>query len=404
MRQEWIYSLSWVAGVITWFAVGIPMGAGLLDGSISLSSPAIAVWFACYVGFGLLFGIFASDLLERFSNRIHQAALWLEIVFASVALLVYPHYSTAAILFILTAVHAINLWTLGQSLLLIGGQTLLMLVAFIPTDANWVKTSMTVLAYMAFQFFALISTEIAQREARAKKELAKLNAELSAAQALLSESSKVSERVRIARELHDILGHQLTALSLNLEIASHTEGEKARGHLHKAQQIAKDLLLDVRGVVSTMRDSHVNLDMALRALVEGVPKPAIHLVLEPGLAIDDPQKAHTLVRCVQEVSPTPCGTRARKTCGSGWSNRRAASPSMPATTGGGARASKAATGSRACASGWSSLAAGSACTASPARALGWMRCCPPEAEVEGRRPNQPWSLQPRFGQASDLRL
>lgn len=301
MRQEWIYSLSWVAGVITWFAVGIPMGAGLLDSSISLSSPAIAVWFACYVGFGLLFGTFASDLQERFSNRIHQAALWLEIVFASVALLVYPHYSTAAILFILTAVHAINLWTLGQSLLLIGGQTLLMLVAFIPTDANWVKTSMTVLAYMAFQFFALISTEIAQREARAKKELAKLNAELSAAQALLSESSKVSERVRIAGELHDILGHQLTALSLNLEIASHTEGEKARVHLQKAQQIAKDLLSDVRGVVSTVRDSHVNLDSALRALVEGVPKPAIHLVLEPGLAIDDPQKAHTLVRCVQEV-------------------------------------------------------------------------------------------------------
>lgn len=301
MRQEWIYSLSWVAGLITWLAVGIPMVAGVLDGSHPLSNPAIGIWFICYLGFGALFTGSASGLLDRFGPRYHLISLWLEIALASIALLVYPYYGTAAILFILTAVHAINLWTLNQSLLLIGAQTLVMLGAFIRVNTNWLEVGVTVLAYMAFQFFALISTEIAQREARAKKELAQLNAELSAAQALLGESSKVSERVRIARELHDILGHQLTALSLNLEIASHTQGEKARVHLQKAQQIAKDLLADVRGVVSTMRDSHVNLDSALRALVEGVPKPAIHLVLEPGLAIEDPQKAHTLVRCVQEV-------------------------------------------------------------------------------------------------------
>jgi len=297
---HWVYRLSWVAGFVAWLAVGIPMLARLADGT-NRSDPTLWVWFGSYLGFGLLFSSAAADLLGKLSPRTHQAILLLEVALVSTALLAYPGYSTTAILFILTTVHAINLWSLSQGLVLIGVQTLVMVLGLSLANRNWVEVGVTALAYLAFQFFALMSTEVAQREARAKEELGKVNAQLKATQALLGESSKVSERVRIARELHDLMGHQLTALSLNLEVASHTEGEKAKQHVVKAQQIARDLLEDVRGVVSSMRDSSVNLETALRALVESVPRPAIHLWLAPGLILENPEKAHTLVRCVQEI-------------------------------------------------------------------------------------------------------
>src|SRR3546814_9388876 len=52
---------------------------------------------------------------------------------------------------------------------------------------------------------------------RAREDQRRLNAELRATRALLAESARVNERTRISRELHDLLGHHLTALSLNLE-------------------------------------------------------------------------------------------------------------------------------------------------------------------------------------------
>src|SRR5207247_561697 len=76
-------------------------------------------------------------------------------------------------------------------------------------------------AYGGFTAFAVYAGWIAEREAKQREELARLYAELKSTQALLAESSRLAERTRIARDLHDVLGHHLTALSLSLEVASH---------------------------------------------------------------------------------------------------------------------------------------------------------------------------------------
>ena len=82
--------------------------------------------------------------------------------------------------------------------------------------------------YLGFQLFALFTSYTALKEAEGRAQLAQLNTELHTAQALLAESSRLSERLRIARELHDLIGHHLTALSLNLEVASHLTDGKAK--------------------------------------------------------------------------------------------------------------------------------------------------------------------------------
>jgi len=55
-------------------------------------------------------------------------------------------------------------------------------------------------------------------------------------------------------------------------------------------------------VVSVLRgEDPIGLAQALRTLVAGVPSPQIHLVIAEDLAIDDPIRAHTVLRCVQEI-------------------------------------------------------------------------------------------------------
>ena len=112
----------------------------------------------------------------------------------------------------------------------------------------------------------------------------------------------MAERVRISRELHDLLGHHLTALTLNLEVASHLVADKALEHVRQAQSLAKLLLTDVREVVSQLRtDDEIDLTQALRSLVEGIPEPSIHLDIPPRLGVDDPRRAQVVLRCTQEI-------------------------------------------------------------------------------------------------------
>ena len=58
-----------------------------------------------------------------------------------------------------------------------------------------------------------------------RTELARAHVELRAAAVLLEQSARTAERLRISRELHDLIGHQLTVLTLSLEAARHLEGK-----------------------------------------------------------------------------------------------------------------------------------------------------------------------------------
>jgi len=157
-------------------------------------------------------------------------------------------------------------------------------------------------AYFAFQVFALLATHLAESESRARQELALANAELRTAADLLDASSRANERLRIARDLHDLLGHHLTALSVNLEVASHLTDGKAREHVEHAQSLAKLLLSDVRAVVTDLRDDQtIDVASMLARTLEPVPSPKIELTVQPELRIADPVVAQSLLRAVQEI-------------------------------------------------------------------------------------------------------
>lgn len=155
---------------------------------------------------------------------------------------------------------------------------------------------------LAFQAITVSSAVFAIGEARGRIALLQSNAELSRARDQLAEQTVAAERGRIAREIHDVLGHHLAALSLQLEVASHqTEG---RGHeaVTRAQHLARSLLGDVRLVVGAYRSGEpIDVRASLEKLLCNLERPATHLTIRGDVQIDHPVLAHTLVRCVQEL-------------------------------------------------------------------------------------------------------
>jgi len=147
-----------------------------------------------------------------------------------------------------------------------------------------------------------VTALVAKQQAQARDEQGRLNSELRATRLLLAESARVNERTRISRELHDLLGHHLTALSLNLEVAGHLSEGRAKEHVQQAHTLARLLLTDVREAVSQLREGgSIDLAVALRPLAENVPSLDIHMDIQAPLTMDDPERAHVLLRCTQEI-------------------------------------------------------------------------------------------------------
>lgn len=167
---------------------------------------------------------------------------------------------------------------------------------------SWMFLLVYLLTNLGLTSFPFIASLLALRQVRARGELRRVHSELLATQSLLAENTRIAERVRISRDLHDLVGHHLTALSLNLEVASHTSEGKSREHVDQAASIARLLLADVREVVSNMRqDAQVDLGNAIQTLVDGVPDLDIHLDLPEDLSQTDPRRAQVLLRCTQEL-------------------------------------------------------------------------------------------------------
>ena len=159
--------------------------------------------------------------------------------------------------------------------------------------------------YGLFQVFALGMAQRARQESMMREETAALNRELIATRELLSQSAAQSERVRIARDLHDILGHHMTALILNLEVANHSvKGagkEKAQEKVEQSLSLAKLLLGDIRTAVSELRDDVViDLEQSIKKLTSGIPTLEIDVDFSSSPVINQLELAEVLLRCTQE--------------------------------------------------------------------------------------------------------
>jgi signal transduction histidine kinase len=258
----------------------------------------LALWLIAYAGFAIAFHLGASAPAGARRRRLLALAIATPTMLAMAALL--PCHFGALSLVIVASQAALVLTPLQATGWILAQTTIL---GYFVCKAYSLDNGIAALiALLGFQSFAAVAVYVARHEAEALQALACANAELRSTRTLLAEASRVNERTRIARELHDVLGHDLTALGLQLEIATHVASDKVPEHVAKARDVNARLLRNVRDVVGKMRTTEAtDLREALRVLVEDLPGLAVHLSLPEVLFVDDPVRAQCVLRCVQEI-------------------------------------------------------------------------------------------------------
>jgi signal transduction histidine kinase len=167
---------------------------------------------------------------------------------------------------------------------------------------------LTIYGYAAFIVeLAVAHTVLEGSNAR----LAAAHTQLQEYSAQVEELSVIRERNRIAREIHDTLGHALTLLSVQLETATQLEARgdpRLHEELLQARQVAKACLTEVRHSVEALRPDEASTDSLeeqLRKLVAEFEttchQTRITLDLEEATHPLNPELCLALYRCAQEA-------------------------------------------------------------------------------------------------------
>lgn len=125
--------------------------------------------------------------------------------------------------------------------------------------------------------------------------------ELKATQSMLRAMSAEQERLHISRELHDALGHKLTALSINLDFLKRTADGNAQEMLVSCHQMSQEILTEVREIVSSQRAGKGMLKLSLENLIAQTPKLSCSLQLASQLEALSGTSALCVVRFCQEM-------------------------------------------------------------------------------------------------------
>lgn len=176
-------------------------------------------------------------------------------------------------------------------------------VAAVATHASAGAIVETVLVagfYLLIQVAAVLSSTALLQERSTRRALTAAHVELRAATIERAEAARTAERLRISRELHDAIGHELTVLTLQLETAKHLDGDAAREHLEQADRVARALLAEVRGTVGSLRAEAPDLEAALREMTAALPGLDVRIAVDPGVRVDDAERA-ALLRAAQEI-------------------------------------------------------------------------------------------------------
>ncbi len=286
--------LAW-ASYAAWLAVWLSVSAvyGRPDaGFPALADALLFAWLLCWLSCLL------DDLIPR---RIHNVAVVALTGMTAVALWFLPAGTTPILLILLAAQLTDRLSTPWLAVALLAVNLYFGGVLVGVWGASLQSASLTLLGMGGFQLFAVMVLVYARKAERMAEDLKTVNARLLATRSLLGETARDQERLRLSRELHDVAGHKLTALKLNLRGLARRLDEDAAKEVDRATGLADELLQDLRSVVRHLRETEgIDLAESLREVARPFPRPRLELHLDEHARIPRAEQAETMLRVVQE--------------------------------------------------------------------------------------------------------
>lgn len=195
---------------------------------------------------------------------------------------------------------------------LVGAYLFALNIAVFVIASGWAAGREAAISYCAGFAFTIVFTIITKRALDYQKREEKLRHEVEAAHEKLKayaaqaeDLATTRERNRLAREIHDGIGHYLTVVKTQLDAAAAIlpgQPEKAREAILKSAKLTGDALDDVRRSVGALRTDAARppLPEALQTLVHEASLPVtIRLAGEPRPLA--PGIEHALFRSAQEA-------------------------------------------------------------------------------------------------------
>ena len=275
--------------------------AWLLAGSERVSTTDFVAIILCFALFGLGFLLISQDQAFQQEKLVRIALVGVEYALVLVLFSLSPITFNAILLVIWSAVLPYFM-PFKRALLLSPLWSAVPWLLF-----SWVWQSngslwINALLFWTFNLFALVMMESRKNAERQTERAEEANRELRALQDLMQQASRKDERTRIARDIHDLVGHHLTGLSLHLQVASRTASPDQRPAIDQCLSIARLLLADVREAVSDMREfNQLDLLQALNALTEPLKnKIRVKVDCQTDISNLTLLQATNLLRCIQE--------------------------------------------------------------------------------------------------------
>ncbi|MES2918789.1 MAG: histidine kinase [Pseudomonadota bacterium] len=229
------------------------------------------LWLGLVTGSGCVFGI----------GAFHELSM-LERFFQSFFLLSYIPFLARFRLPLALAVLGLEALVLAA---LAGGMSGLFLAAFF--------------GLQGLVLLWLTNAVLGERHFREQSELHV--ARLAGTRHLLDQAVAEAERARLARDLHDEMGHHLVALNLRLQLLERSASlDESRQHLAQARSLAGLLFSDLRNTVNGLREPALDLEASILALAAHLPGLEVELDMGLEQGAVSMLEAECLLRCVQE--------------------------------------------------------------------------------------------------------
>jgi signal transduction histidine kinase len=224
-------------------------------------------------------------------------------------------------LLLIVAIRSILIFKIPESIIIIG----LIWICFIftlntikippkvPINPNegliWIVKLNVLMLFSLVLIFVLLLVNALFSELKSRQQLALAHERLREYALRIEDQATLQERNRIAREIHDALGHSLTAQSIQLENALvylESNLEKAKSFLLEARKLSANLLQEVRYSVTTLRSDPLqgkSLDAAIQLLIADFQS---RMQITPNYSLSSnlsipPELNRTIYRIVQEA-------------------------------------------------------------------------------------------------------